>query len=110
MKKILSIFSLVLCISSSAQTYYITTVAGNGGQGSAGDGGAATSANLNYPTGVSVDASGNLFISDKDNSRVRKVNSSGIISTYAGTGVSGFSGDGGAATAAMIYRPYGNAT
>ena len=80
----------------------ITTVAGNGGHGSSGDGGPATSASLD-PTGIAVDSAGNIFISDQ-NSRVRKVSTAGIITTVAGTGVSGFSGDGGPATSALISR------
>ncbi len=80
----------------------ISTFAGNGTTGYSGDGGAATAAKLGIITSVACDASGNVYISDYGNSRIRKVNSSGIISTYAGTGTSGFSGDGGAATAANI--------
>ncbi len=83
----------------------ITTIAGNGTQGSGGDGGQATAASLYYPTGVTIDAAGNLFIADQSN-RVRKVNTSGIISTIAGTGTPGFSGDGGLATAAELNIPY----
>jgi sugar lactone lactonase YvrE len=89
----------------------ITTVAGNGPSGYSGsysgDGGAATNANLNWPYGVAVDASGNLFISDKGNNRVRKVNANGIITTVAGNGSSGYSGDGGAATYARLNNPCG---
>jgi uncharacterized protein (TIGR03437 family) len=81
----------------------ITTVAGNGGHGSSADGGPATSASLD-PTGIAVDSAGNIFISDQ-NSRVRKVSTAGIITTVAGTGVSGFSGDGGPATSALISTP-----
>jgi len=79
----------------------ITTVAGNGLSGFSGDGGAATSAELSYPHGVTVDASGNLFIADSGN-RVRKVNTNGIITTVAGNGTNGYSGDGGAATSAEL--------
>ncbi len=80
----------------------ITTIAGNTKNGFAGDGGAATLAELNYPTGVAVDTLGNVYIADQHNNRVRKVNTSGIISTYAGNGIASFSGDGGAATAAEM--------
>jgi sugar lactone lactonase YvrE len=83
----------------------ITTVAGNGTFGFSGDGGPATAAALNNPNGLAVDTSGNVFIADTFNSRVRKVTPAGIISTVAGTGVAGFSGDGGPATAAEINAP-----
>jgi RHS repeat-associated protein len=84
----------------------ITTVAGNGVAGSQGDGDQAIYASLYYPSGVSVDASGNLYIADRYNHRVRKVAPNGIISTLAGTGVSGLSGDSGNATAAQLHYPY----
>lgn len=83
----------------------ITTVAGTGEQGFDGDGGVATQAILDSPAGVAIDASGNLYISDTGNQRIRKIASSGTISTIAGTGTAGFSGDGGAATLAMISLP-----
>ncbi|MBW8748251.1 MAG: hypothetical protein JF584_11940, partial [Acidobacteria bacterium] len=83
----------------------ITTVAGTGEQGFDGDGGAATQALLDSPVGIAIDASENLYISDTRNHRIRKVSTSGTISTIAGTGVAGFSGDGGAATSAMISLP-----
>jgi len=79
----------------------ITTVAGTGTRGFSGDGGEATSASLNFPTGLAVDASGNLYIADTDNQRVRRV-SGGIITTIAGNGSSGYSGDGGPATSASL--------
>jgi hypothetical protein len=83
----------------------ISTVAGNGTRGYLGDGGAATNAELNAAWGVAVDASGNLFIADDSNSRIRKVDSNGIITTVAGNGTSGFSGDGGVATNAELSGP-----
>ncbi|WP_187142987.1 Ig-like domain repeat protein [Terriglobus albidus] len=83
----------------------LTTAAGTGEQGFDGDGGAATQATLDSPAGVAIDASGNLYISDTKNQRIRKVSSNGIISTIAGTGTAGFSGDGGTATLAMISLP-----
>jgi len=85
----------------------ITTVAGNGTPGFSGDGGPATLAELNYPYGVAVDGSGNLYIADFQNVRIRMVNPSGVITTVAGNGVSGFSGDGGSATSAQISSPVG---
>ncbi len=86
-------------------TGVITTVAGNGTAGFSGDGGAAVSAKLNTPSSVALDDTGNIYICDYLNNRIRKVNTSGIISTYAGNGTAGFSGDGGAATAAEINQP-----
>jgi sugar lactone lactonase YvrE len=83
----------------------ITTVAGTGVAGFSGDGGSATSAQLNGLFGVAMDSSGTLYIADRNNNRVRKVNTDGIITTVAGTGVAGFSGDGGSATAAQINLP-----
>jgi sugar lactone lactonase YvrE len=76
----------------------LTTVAGNGTYGFAGDGGLATSAALASVRGVAVDALGNLFIADIGNNRVRKVDLAGVISTVAGNGAAGYSGDGGPAT------------
>jgi sugar lactone lactonase YvrE len=88
----------------------ITTMAGNGRQGFSGDGGPATSAQLDRPTGLALDAQGNLYIGDAGNARVRKVTPAGTISTFAGAGrnrngTSGFSGDGGPATAALMSGP-----
>ncbi len=84
----------------------ITTVAGNGVQGFAGDGGLATSAELDSPAGLALDAAGDLYIADSHNQRVREVNAAtGIIATIAGTGAAGFSGDGGMATAARLDLP-----
>jgi sugar lactone lactonase YvrE len=88
----------------------IATVAGKGTAGFSGDGSQATAAELYLPRGVTVDASGNLFIADYVNRRVRKVTSSGVISTVAGNGIQGFSGDGGKATSARFHLPTGLAT
>ena len=85
----------------------ITTVAGTGARGSGGDGGAATSAQFSLPAGITLDGAGNLFIADNGSNRVRKVAKNGIITTVAGTGTAGFSGDGGAATSAQLSGPYG---
>jgi hypothetical protein len=89
-----------------AATGLVQTVAGNGTTGYAGDGGAPTSAQLNLPTAVLVDSSGNLFISDSANNVIREV-SAGTIQTVAGTGTAGFSGDGGLATSAQLRTPTG---
>lgn len=85
----------------------VTTVAGNGIYGYGGDGGPATSAFLSGDRDVALDAGGNLYIADTDNNRIRKVDTTGIITTFAGTGVAGFSGDGGPASAAQISGPRG---
>ena len=85
----------------------ITTVAGNGDAGFSGDGGPATSARLSRPTGVALDGAGNLYITDSANQRIRKVDTSGTITTVAGTGEVGFSGDGGPATSARLSGPRG---
>ena len=86
----------------------ITTAAGDGTAGSAGDGGPATSAELNHTEGVAVDRAGNLYIADWQNNRVRKVDAgTGAITTVAGNGTAGFSGDGAAATSAELKGPTG---
>ena len=85
----------------------ISTVAGNGTNGYSGDGGAATNANLNSPYGVAVDSSGNLYVADTGNHRIRKVAANGVISTVAGKGTAAYSGDGGTATNASLNSPYG---
>ena len=87
-------------------TGIITTVAGTGTDGFSGDGGPATNAELDWPHNVSVDDSGNLFIADSLNHRIRRVDGdTGIITTIAGTGTEGFSGDGGLATSAELDFP-----
>ncbi len=85
----------------------ISTFAGNGTLGYTGDGGPATAAEIGWPVGVAADIAGNVYISDHDNSVVRKVAPSGIITTYAGTGVAGYSGDHGPASAARLQTPQG---
>ena len=85
----------------------ISTYAGSGSFGFSGDGGPATDAQLGVPVGVALDPAGNLYIADHDNGRIRKVTSGGTISTYAGSGSRGLSGDGGPATAAQLYSPHG---
>ncbi len=88
-------------------TGVITTVAGTGARAFSGDGGPATRAALSSPTGVAVDGAGNLYIADYHNSRIRKVAATGVITTVAGTGRWGFSGDGGPATSAALASPWG---
>jgi hypothetical protein len=83
----------------------ITTVAGNGGAGFSGDNGPATSAKLSSMNGVAVDGAGNIYIADTFNHRIRKV-SNGVITTVAGNGTAGFSGDNGPATSAQLNSPY----
>ncbi len=85
----------------------ILTKAGKGINGFTGDGGLADSAEISIPGGVTVDKAGNLYFCDYDNHRVRKVTTLGIITTIAGTGVAGFSGDNGPATAAKFNFPLG---
>jgi uncharacterized repeat protein (TIGR03803 family) len=83
----------------------ISTVAGNGTAGYKGNNGKAVDAELNAPQGVAVDATNHILIADLNNNVIRKVNPAGIISTVAGTGKAGFSGDGGAATSAELNGP-----
>lgn len=85
----------------------ITTVAGDGSVGYSGDNGAATSAQLNYPTGLAVDSRGNIYIADALNDRIRKVDTNGTITTVAGNGWAGYSGDNGPATSAQLTNPLG---
>lgn len=103
MKFLSSLLLLFIDLSLSGQI--ITTVAGNGTYGNSGTGGPATSAQLAWPIGVTTDISGNLYIADHDNNQIKKVDGSGIITVFAGTGVLGYSGDGGPATAAKLYHP-----
>ena len=92
----------------AAGTGVMTTVAGTGARGFSGDGGNATAASLAKPASVAVDADGNLYIADTANYRIRKVTAStGAITTVAGTGARGFSGDGGPAVNATLDEPYG---
>jgi hypothetical protein len=82
-------------------------VAGNGTQGYSGDGGPATSAEIAVPRDVAVDGAGNLYIADLANNRIRKVSTSGTITTVAGDGNFGYSGHNGPATSAELWSPYG---
>src|SRR5206468_4858990 len=84
----------------------ITTIAGTGTPGYSGDGGPATNAQLNSPIGLAVDSVGNIYIGDLGCRCVRRVATNGVITTIAGTGVYGYSGDGGPATSAQLGGPY----
>ncbi len=88
-------------------TNVVRTVAGTGPRGSSGDGGPATAARLNGPRMIALDAAGNLYIADSFNHRIRRLGTDGVITTVAGTGVAGFSGDGGPATQARLSEPRG---
>jgi len=92
------------CIRRVTRDGIISTYAGSPKGGFAGDGGPASKAALNGPSGLAVDRSGNLYIVDAGNSRIRKAGRDGTISTFAGNGQAGFSGDGGPATQASL-RP-----
>lgn len=104
MKKLLLLFFAIAAFTQ-LHAQIITTVAGTGAFGYNGDNIAADTAILGSLWDVAVDAAGNLFISDRANSRIRKVDLNGIITTVAGTGVAGHSGDGGPAVHGMI-RPF----
>ena len=91
----------------TAATGVITTFAGTGTAGFLGDGGVATSARLNAPESVSISASGELYIADAGNNRIRRVSTGGTITTVAGTGTAGSAGDGGLPTAAQLNSPHG---
>ncbi|MBL7691977.1 MAG: T9SS type A sorting domain-containing protein [Flavipsychrobacter sp.] len=104
MKKLLPLIHLLL-VCSIARAQIITTIAGNGFNAYSGDGGPATAASIYNPLGVAADGAGNVYIVDTKNHCIRKVNSAGIISTIAGDGTAGYSGDGGPATAAKLYIP-----
>jgi uncharacterized protein (TIGR03437 family) len=85
----------------------VTIIAGNGNIGSSGDNGLAVNAALDEPSGIALDAQGYLYICDTDNSRIRKVSPSGIITTIAGLGAPGYYGDGGPASGSLLYFPRG---
>jgi len=91
-----------------ARTGIITTIAGNGTPSFSGDGGPATTAQIGFVPGVAVDSAGNLFITDHNAQRIRRVDAAtGIITTVAGNGTAGFGGDDGPATAAQLTDPSG---
>jgi sugar lactone lactonase YvrE len=97
-------------IRKISKTGIITTIVGTGVAGYTGDGGPATSAEINGPSGLALDSSGNLFFGDSQNQVVRKVDTAGNIHTVAGNGTRGFSGDGGPALSASMNSPYGVVT
>ena len=101
MRWLLLLFCCITISTLTAQNIY--TVAGNGVAGFGGDDSSAIHAPLNLPFGIAIDSVGNVYIADKANNRVRKINEAGIITTIAGNGIGGYSGDGGWATAASIY-------
>lgn len=95
------------CIRKISTDGIISTVAGTGTAGIIGDGGLATEAKLNHPIGLALDSTGSLYIADQMNNRIRKINSAGIISTVAGMGLPGYTGNGGLATSAKLRYPSG---
>src|SRR6185369_15024105 len=97
--------ALLLATLASGQT--ISNFAGNGAAGYAGDTGPATQAKINRVVGLATDAAGNVYMADQNNNVVRKVDTSGTITTFAGTGAQGFSGDNGPATQALLNGPLG---
>ena len=96
---------LLILLTTQTHAQNITTVAGNGTNGFGPDGVLATSSALRIPTDVFIDEFGDMYIADNTNHRVRKVGTNGIITTVAGNGTGGLSGDGGLATAAMLRNP-----
>ncbi len=90
-----------------AQTGIIHTIAGTAYAGFTGDNGPATAARINHPAGIAADGSGNIYIADKSNQRIRKIDAYGIITTIAGNGIAGYSGDNGPATSASFNYPDG---
>ena len=105
MKEIIIAIAIIFNLSLNAQI--INTIAGNGTRAYSGDGAPATAAEFNYPAGIAIDAVGNIYIADQNNNRIRKITTLGIISTIAGNGSVGYSGDGGAAIAAKLHSPTG---
>ncbi len=105
----LSFILLFYSFNAIAQTNIISTIAGNGISAYSGDGGAANGASMAMPCDISFDAIGNMYIADYSNNVIRKINPAGVISTFAGCGIAGFSGDGGPATAAKLNLPIGTA-
>src|SRR6185437_1478156 len=105
MKKNITLLVLAFYLNINAQI--ISTIAGNGTGAYSGDGAQATNAEISSPKGIACDISGNIYIADYSNNRIRIVNTSGIIKTFAGNGTGGYSGDGGQATNAELNYPEG---
>lgn len=105
----ISIIFICFCLAAPyrGRAQMISTVAGNGVQGLTGNGGPADSAEIDFPKGIAVDRAGNLYIADYVRSVVRKVDTAGIISVFAGTGAYGYGGDNGPADSAKLYAPEG---
>jgi len=107
MRALYAFLSLCVILSTSIQAGQpnISTIAGTGTAGNAGDNGPAVSALLSSPAGIGLDAAGNLYICDSGNHSIRRISPGGTITLIAGTGASGFGGDSGPATAAQLNRP-----
>jgi len=106
MKKIITCLALVFCVAK-VDAQIISTIAGTGVGGFSGDGGQATAAQLQVPVSLAFSSAGNLYIADENNSKIRMINTAGIITTIAGTTGHGYTGDGGPATAAKLFAPQG---
>ena len=109
MRRMFTVFSVLLLLmvgvgAAEAQEGVITTIAGNGTRGYCGDGVPATESCFYEPWGLDVDSEGNVYVADRYNNRIRMIDRNGIITTVAGTGVAGFSGDGGPATQATFNK------
>jgi hypothetical protein len=105
--EVLLLCATVLSCMSRCHSQYIYTFAGDGTEGYYGDGGPATSAELYIPNGVTVSSTYQVYIGDSANNRIRVVYTNGTITTFAGTGTAGYSGDGGPATSAELNNPFG---
>lgn len=105
MHKFFWICCFVAAIAGKCYGQIINTIAGTGITGSSGDGGIAVDAKLNWPSGVAKDNAGNIYITDRLNHKIRKIGTDGIITTIAGTGTMGFTGNGGQASIALLNNP-----
>src|SRR6185437_11182065 len=100
-------FSSLNCVFKLDTEGVVTRIAGTGAGAYSGDGGPAAAARLWGPEGLALDASGNLYVADTNNNRIRRITPEGIIATVAGNGVAGYSGDGGPAVSAQLRSPAG---
>ncbi len=105
MKTLFIICFLLVCLPPANHAQIITTIAGTGVASYTGDSGPASTATFNYPCYIAIDSKDDLYIADRSNNAIRKINTSGIITTIAGNGTPGFSGDNGPATAAQLHSP-----